>query len=69
MLLYIVLYTKSHISNLIGNLKNWSMVYVCYINFRYANLLWNDHHDKPNNHLSPFKVITMLLSTLFLKLP
>ena len=26
--------------------------------------LWNDHHDKSSNHLSTYKVITILLTTL-----
>ena len=28
--------------------------------------LWNDHHDKSSNHVSPYKVITVLLTIFFI---
>ena len=34
---------------------------------QYLHTLWNDYHDKSNNHLSQHKVITILL-TIFIKL-
>ena len=32
-----------------------------------SNTLWNNHHSKSSNHLSPYKIITILL-TIFLML-
>ena len=43
----------------------WFQVY--YIMVSCLHTLWSDHHDKSNNHLSPYKVFTILL-TVFLML-
>ena len=38
-----------------------------YTVIEHLHTLWNDHHGKSSNHLSPYKVITVLL-TIFLML-
>ena len=36
--------------------------YVCHIVIWHWHTLWNDHHDFSSNHLSHYKVITILLT-------
>ena len=38
-----------------------------YINIWHLHTLWNDHHNRSNNYVLPYKVI-MILSTIFLLL-